>query len=76
MRSYLYLFERAIDAGDKAESKELFGKVEPLVEEQENPSATLQLEYYSLDVKFSQMMGSDIAEKVHHIELRLPKLEA
>ena len=43
LRSYLYLFERAIDANDKAEGKELFGKVESLVEEQENISATIQL---------------------------------
>ena len=76
LRAYLYLFERAIDANDKVQSKELFTKVEGLVEEQENLAAALQLEYYSLDIKYSQLTGSDIADKVHQIELRLPKLEA
>ena len=47
-----------------------------MVEEQENLAAALQLEYYSLDIKYSQLTGSDIADKVHQIELRLPKLEA
>ena len=33
LSAYLYLFERAIDANDKVECKELYEKVEKLVEE-------------------------------------------
>ena len=40
-------------------------KVEKFVEESDNLAAGLQLEYYSLDIKFCKLMGIDFSEKVH-----------
>ena len=72
----MYLFERALDANDKADSKDLYQKVEKMIEDSDNLSASMQLEYASLDVKYNNIIGNDISDKVHQIELRLPKLES
>ena len=47
-----------------------------MIDEYDGLSASLQLEFYSLDVKYSTMLGIDISDKIHQIELRIPKLEA
>lgn len=76
LKSYLFLLERAIEESDKNEARNIYGKVESLVDEYDNLNASLQLEFYSLDFKYSNLMGIDVSDKIHQIELRIPKLEA
>jgi hypothetical protein len=76
LKSYLFLLERAVEEGDKAEAKSTFQQVELLVEESDNLTASLQLEYYSLNIKYCQLQGLEIGDKIHQIELKIPKLEA
>lgn len=42
----------------------------------ESPSASSLLEFYSLEIKFNALTGKDITDKLHQIELKMPRLEA
>jgi hypothetical protein len=48
--------------------------VSELIAESENPTASCLLEFYSLEVKHSKLTGIDISDKIHEIELRIPRL--
>lgn len=52
----------------------MFRIVEEVILELENPSASIMLEYYSLEIKFNALTGTDITDKLHHIELKMPRL--
>lgn len=45
----------------------MFAKAQSLFEDSDNISAAAQLEFYSLDIKYSKMIGIDITDKVHQI---------
>lgn len=53
----------------------MYGIVQQLMEEMDNISASIQLEYYSLEIKYSKLMGTNIKEKMRKMELMIPKLE-
>jgi hypothetical protein len=74
VKSYLMLLEKAIEEKDLKDADALFELVGG--SEEEAPPANVLLELYSLQIKHSRLTGSDISEKLHEIELRIPTLEA
>ena len=50
--------------------------IQELISECDGVGASVQLEFYSLQVKYAQLTGQDFSDIIHEIELKIPKLEA
>lgn len=74
VKSYLMLLEKAIEEKDLKDSEELFSLIAE--SDEEARPANVLLELYSLEIKYSKLTGTDISEKLHEIELRIPTLES
>lgn len=65
VKSYLLLLEKAIEERDRNECAVLFELINS--NEEEAFPATILLELYSLEIKFSKLTGEDISDKIHEI---------
>ena len=75
LKSILKLLGRAIEEKDKADAQHMFGRVQEMIEAGEEPPASVLLELYSLEVRYSRLMGINIGERVREMELKMAELE-
>lgn len=71
-KSYLMLLEKAVEEKDIKDAEELFDLVG---RNEEALTPSMQIELYSLEIKYGRLNNCDMSEKLHEIELRIPTLE-